>query len=313
MNLDAERRTSGPRGPLHGVPIVVKDNFETIEMPTGAGSLALPASHPRRDAFQVQKLRQAGAVILAKTNMHELAAGITTLSSSAGQTRNPYDLSRNPGGSSGGTAAAVAASFAAAGMGTDTSGSIRIPAASQALVGLRVTKGMSSRTGIVPLSHTQDIGGPIARTIADLAVMLDATVGPDPADADTHRAQGHGPRSYVEGLSPKALEGTRLGVLRSLFGTASEDEEVAVVLQRTIDRLRELGSDPVDVVVPGLDVLLRDSSVIAHEFKDDLRRYLTSLVNPPVEDPEHLIRAGFVPRRAGGNVQSPARTRLHAR
>ena len=176
--LDAERATSGSRGPLHGVPIIVKDNFDTVDMPTTGGVMALATSVPPDDAFQVRKLREAGAIILGKANMHELARGITTLSSFGGQTRNPYDPERNPGGSSGGTGAAVAASFAAVGMGTDTCGSIRIPSSHNALVGLRGTRGLSSRDGIIPLSHTQDIGGPLARTVADLVAVLDATVGP---------------------------------------------------------------------------------------------------------------------------------------
>lgn len=291
--LDAERKARGPRGPLHGIPIVVKDNYETVEMPTGAGSLALASSHPPRDAFQVKKLRDAGVVIIGKTNMHELAAGITTISSFGGQTRNPYDLLRNPGGSSGGTGAAVAASFAAAGMGSDTCGSIRIPAANHALVGLRGTQGLSSRTGIVPLSHTQDIGGPLARTITDLTIMLDATVGPDPADADTKAAEGRVPKSYREALSADALKGARLGIVRSLFGSAQEDEEVSRLLQTTLDRLKELGAEPIDVVVPGLDDLLRDGSVIVHEFKGDLAAYLKSVPAPPVQDPDQLMREGL--------------------
>src|SRR5215213_4206689 len=197
--LDAERASRGPRGSLHGVPVVVKDNYETIEMSTSAGSIALTSFHPKRDAFMVQRLKAAGAVIVAKTNMHELAAGIFTVGSRFGQTKNPYDLDRNPGGSSGGTGAAVAANFAAAGMGSDTCGSIRIPASHNNLVGLRGTQGLSSRTGIVPLSSTQDIGGPIARTIADLAIMLDATVGADPADASTTASAAHIPASYRSG------------------------------------------------------------------------------------------------------------------
>lgn len=291
--LDVERRSRGVRGPLHGIPIVVKDNYETREMVTGGGSMALAANHPPRDAFLVEKLRDAGAVIVGKTNMHELAAGITTISSFGGQTRNPYDLTRNPGGSSGGTGAAVASSFAAVGMGSDTCGSIRIPAAHHALVGLRGTQGLSSRAGIVPLSHTQDIGGPIARTIDDLAIVLDATVGADPSDAVTRASDGHIPKSYREALSSASLEGARLGIVRSLIGATPDDEEVSRVVQRTIDRMKELGAEPIDIVVPGLDDLLRDSSVIVHEFKSDLAAYLKSVPSAPLTDPERIVTDGL--------------------
>src|SRR6187431_1145628 len=180
-------------------------------MTTLAGLIALSLFLPARDAFMVRRLKAAGAVVLAKTNMHELAAGITTAGSRFGQTKNPYDLDRNPGGSSGGTGAAVAANFAAGGMGSDTCGSIRIPASHNNLVGLRGTQGLSSRNGIVPLSSTQDIGGPIARTMADLAVMLDATVGADPADASTTASAGHIPSSYRSALRADALKGARIG------------------------------------------------------------------------------------------------------
>ncbi len=183
--LDRERAAKGPRGPLHGIPVLIKDNYDTADMPTTAGTLGLATLRPAADAFQVKRLRDAGAVILGKTTMHELAAGITTISSLTGQTRNPYDLARVPGGSSGGTGAAIGASLAAAGMGSDTCGSIRIPAANQNLVGLRATRGLSSRTGVIPLSSTQDVAGPLARTVTDLAIMLDATVGADPQDAVT--------------------------------------------------------------------------------------------------------------------------------
>src|SRR4051794_32860987 len=166
--LDRERRERGARGPLHGIAIVIKDNMETADMPTTGGSIALAGFTTGADAFQVRRLRDAGAIILAKTNLHELASGITNVSSMGGQTLNPYAPSRHPGGSSGGTAAAVAASFAAAGMGSDTCGSIRIPAGANNLFGLRGTLGLSSRAGIIPLSHTQDIAGPLARTVLDL-------------------------------------------------------------------------------------------------------------------------------------------------
>ena len=183
--LDKERAAKGPRGPLHGIPVLVKDNYDTKDMPTSGGTLALASLQPDRDAFQVARLRAAGAIILGKTAMHELAAGTITISSLSGPSRNPYDPSRSPGGSSGGTGAAVATSFAAAGMDSDTCGSIRIPAAYQNLFGLRATRGLSSRTGVMPLSDTQDVAGPITRSVTDLAIMLDATVGEDPADAVT--------------------------------------------------------------------------------------------------------------------------------
>jgi Asp-tRNA(Asn)/Glu-tRNA(Gln) amidotransferase A subunit family amidase len=291
--LDAERASRGARGPLHGVPVLVKDNYETIEMPTSAGSIALAGFHPARDAVLVQRLKAAGAVILGKTTMHELAAGITTVGSGFGQTRNPYDLDRNPGGSSGGTGAGVAASFAAGGMGSDTCGSIRNPASHNNLVGLRGTQGLSSRTGIVPLSSTQDIGGPIARSIADLAIMLDATVGPDPADGSTAASAGHVPASYRAGLRADALKGARIGVVRSLFGSAPEDREVSGIVQKALDGLKAAGADVTDVVIPGLDELLRNSSMINADFKFDLAEYLAKSENPPVSSLGEILERGL--------------------
>ncbi|MEO6239206.1 MAG: amidase family protein [Vicinamibacterales bacterium] len=291
--LDAERRARGPRGPLHGIPVLVKDNYETLEMPTSAGSIALALFHPRSDAFQVRKLRDAGAVILGKTNMHELAAGITTTGSRFGQARNPYDLDRNPGGSSGGTGAAVAANFAAAGMGSDTCGSIRNPASHNNLVGLRGTQGLSSRTGIVPLSSTQDIGGPLARSIPDLAIMLDATVGADPADATTTGSAEHIPSSYRTSVNANRLKGARLGIVRSLFGTAPEDQEVAALINKALDALKQAGAEPIDVVIPGLDDLLRDSSLINAEFKFDLADYLARHPDAPVKSLGEILDRGL--------------------
>ena len=291
--LDAERAAKGPRGPLHGIPILVKDNYETIEMPTTAGSIALATMHPKRDAFQVERLKAAGAIVLAKTTMHELAAGIVTVGSGFGQTKNPYDLGRNPGGSSGGTGAAVAANFAIAGMGSDTCGSIRNPASHNNLVGLRGTQGLSSRTGIVPLSTTQDIGGPIARGIDDLAILLDATVGPDASDPSTEVAAGHIPRSYRAGLKADALKGARIGVIRSLFGTAPEDQEVTGIVNRALDGMRKAGADVSDAVIPGLDELLRDSSMIASDFKFDLSEYLAKVENPPVKSLGEILDRGL--------------------
>ena len=170
--LDAERKARGPRGPLHGIPVLLKDNFDTSDMPTTGGSLALRGVVPKQDAFQVAKLRRAGAVLLGKVNLHELALGLTTVSSYGGYTLNPYDVTRAPGGSSGGSGVAAAACFAAFTLGTDTSGSIRIPSSHNSLVGLRPTLGLSSRAGIIPFGHTQDTGGPMARTVEDIAPSL---------------------------------------------------------------------------------------------------------------------------------------------
>ncbi len=291
--LDRERAEKGPRGPLHGIPVLIKDNYDTADMPTSGGSLALATLQPAADAFQVRKLREAGAVILGKTTMHELASGITTISSLTNQTRNPYDLYRSPGGSSGGTGAAIGASFAAAGMGSDTCGSIRIPAANQNLVGVRGTHGLSSRTGVMPLSSTQDIAGPLARTVTDLAIMLDATVGADPADAITRDSAGHIPKSYRDALVDGGLKGARIGALRSLWGTAGEDGEVTGIMNKALDGMKAQGADVVDIAVPGLDDLLRDSSVIADEFKFDLMAYLAEHPTAPVKSLGEVIERGL--------------------
>jgi Asp-tRNA(Asn)/Glu-tRNA(Gln) amidotransferase A subunit family amidase len=225
--------------------------------------------------------------------MHELASGITTISSLTNQTRNPYDLYRSPGGSSGGTGAAIGASFAAAGMGSDTCGSIRIPAANQNLVGLRGTHGLSSRTGVMPLSSTQDIAGPLARTVTDLAIMLDATVGADPADAITTESAGHIPKSYRDALVDGGLKGARIGALRSLWGTAGEDGEVTGIMNKALDGMKAQGAEVVDIAVPGLADLLRDSSVIADEFKFDLMAYLAKHPNAPVKSLGEVIERGL--------------------
>ena len=292
--LDRERARGKVRGPLHGIPVVVKDNYETLAMPTSAGSIALGSFQTATEAHQVQRLREAGAVIIGKTNMHELASGITNISSTAGWTRNPYDLRRNPGGSSGGTAVAVAASFAAAGMGSDTCGSIRIPASHNALVGLRGTQGLASSRGIVPLSHTQDIGGPIARTLTDLTIMLDATVGYDPKDPPTARSQGRIPRSYRDALQKGGLDGARIGVLESMFGSSTEDNEVGDVVLKTLNEMQvKHGAQLIDVAVPGIDEMLRGSGVITHEFKFDLADYLASHPNAPVKSLEEILSRGL--------------------
>ncbi len=292
--LDRERVTKGPRGPLHGIPLVIKDNFDLAGLPTTAGSLAFATLYPADDAFQVRKLREAGAVILAKTNLQELASGYVTVGSMGGQTKNPYDLARNPGGSSGGTGAAVAANLSAAGMGTDTCGSIRTPASHNALVGLRSTMGLASRDGVFPMSHSQDIAGPLARTVTDVAILLDATAGPDPADPVTRLGEGRIPKSYRDALKADALKGARIGVLRELFGAAPEDNEAGAVVRRALDELKQQGAEVVDVVIPGYDELMTGTGLIDAEFKTDINDYLSRVPNPPAQTLGDAIDGGLL-------------------
>ena len=290
--LDRERAASGPRGPLHGVPVVVKDNFDVAGMPTTAGAIALAGWHPPDDAFQVARLRAAGAVIIGKANMHELAYGMTTVSSAGGQTRNPYDPARNPGGSSGGTGAAVAANFAAAGMGTDTCGSIRMPSFHHALAGLRGTRGLSSRDGIVPLALTQDMGGPLARTVTDLALVLDATAGFDPADEVTARSRGRVPASFADFLTEGALAGARIGAVTWLLGDAPEDEPVAAVIRAALETMEAAGAEVLDVELPGVPDLLQGGSVVPVEFKFQLADYLRA-PGTPVKSLREILDSGL--------------------
>ena len=290
--LDRERLASGPRGPLHGIPLLVKDNFDVSGMPTTAGAIALADWYPPDDAFQVARLREAGAVIVGKANMHELAYGMTTVSSAGGQTRNPYDLSRHPGGSSGGTGAAVAANFAAAGLGTDTCGSIRMPSFHNALAGLRGTQGLASRDGIVPLALTQDMGGPLAKTVTDLAIVLDATAGIDPADAATAATEGRLPDSYTAFLEAGALEGARIGAVTWLLGDAPEDEPVAEVIRAALETLEGAGAEVVEVDLPGVPDLLQGGSVVPVEFKFQLADYL-STPGTPVKSLREILDSGL--------------------
>lgn len=293
---DAERATGKARGPLHGIPVAVKDNYETVDLSTTAGSALLADFRTGRDATLVAKLREAGAVVFAKTQMHEFAYGITTMGSLFGQTRNPYDLDVNPGGSSGGTAAAVAANFAAVGMGSDTCGSIRIPAAHNNLVGLRGTQGLVSRFGVVPLSHTYDICGPIARCVEDLAIVLDATAGFDPRDPQTAASRGHVPASYVTGLDSSNLQGVRFGMLSQAMIRDGDDEEVAAVVRDAANRCASLGAEVVELSRPDLDELVGGPfaglRVLAEDFKWDIGDYLAGFPGAPVRSLDEIIRVG---------------------
>ena len=293
--LDAERKAGKVRGPLHGVPIVLKDNYDTKDMITTAGSLALAAHHPQKDAFVVQKLRDAGAVIVGKTNLHELASGITSISSIGGQTLNPYDPARCPGGSSGGTGAAVAASFAAIGWGTDTCGSIRIPSAFASLVGLRPTEGLFSRDGIVPLSLTQDVPGPLARTVTDLAIGLDATVGPDPNDPATRVMDGKPLPRFRDSLRTDALKGARIGIFVPYFRDAEPD--VADTVRAAINAMKALGADVVTVPMPDFDQVIAGSRAILMETRFDLADYLKRPGGAPVSSLGEIIEKGLYDRQ----------------
>lgn len=291
--LDAERRAGKVRGPMHGVPIILKDNFNTTDMPTSGGSLALASHQTSDDAFVVRRLRDAGAIILGKSNLHELAAGITSISSLGGQTRNPYDPRRCPGGSSGGTGAAIAASFAAIGWGSDTCGSIRIPSAFGSLVGLRPTQGLVSRTGIMPLSHTQDIAGPLARTVTDLAIALDITVGADAADPQAKLLDGRTIPKFANALQAGALRGARIGILRNYFLDA--DAEILDTVRSAIRAMAAAGADTVGVDIAAFDGLLAGTTVINYDHKHDLIDYLAATPTAQAKSLADILASGLYP------------------
>ncbi len=297
-SLDRRFAREGLIGPLHCIPAIVKENFETIDMPTSAGSLALAEWQPTRDAFQVRKLREAGAIVLAKSNMAEWAfSPYETVSSVLpGYTRNPYALDRVTAGSSGGTAAAVAAGFGAIGLGTDTGNSIRGPSAHQALVGMRSTMGLTSRMGVVPLFLSQDIAGPMTRTVEDNARIFQVIAGEDPDDAVTVAARGRVVPRYADSLRRDGLRGARIGVLRVAFESSSLDAEVAQVFAQAVADLRLAGATVIDtVVVPVLDSIRRlQTGGGCSPFKYDLETYLASVASarPPVKTVDDIVRSG---------------------
>ena len=272
--LDRHFEREGLTGRLHGIPVLLKDNVETADMPTTAGSLGLEGFTPPEDAFLVRKLRGAGAIILAKVNLTEFAASGITRSSILGQTLNPYDLTRTPGGSSGGTGAALAANFGVVGIGTDTVNSIRSPSSANSLVGIRPTRGLVSRSGVIPYSLTQDTAGPLARTVADAAAVLEVIAGYDGDDPTTAWSVGQ-VTAYADGLEPNALEGARLGILRSFFGREAEHHEVTRVVENSIAAMRRLGAVPVELSVElDADELITNVSVSRFELDAHLSSYL---------------------------------------
>jgi amidase len=275
--LDAERAAGKTRGPLHGLPILIKDNIDVVGMVNSAGSLALADNHPTADAFLVARLRKAGAVILGKTNLSEWANFRSTRSSSGwssrgGQTRNPYALDRNPCGSSSGTGAAIAASLAAMGVGTETDGSIICPSAVTGLVGLKPTVGLVSRRGIIPISVTQDTAGPMARSVADVALLLNTLAGADVGDPAAKAPGGTKPLDYSLNLRSDALAGKRFGLLRQAMGY---HPDVDSAMNKAIDTIKAHGGTVLDVQVPTYGKWDEpELTVLLYEFKDGLNRYL---------------------------------------
>ena len=294
-----DRRFAATRrfvGPLHCVPTIVKDNMDTRGLQTTAGSLSLAGNVPEFDAFQVRRIREAGAIVLAKSNMAEFAfSPYETVSSILpGYTRNPYALDRVTAGSSGGTAAAVAASFGAVGLGTDTGNSIRGPSSHNDLVGIRSTMGLTSRAGIAPLNLYADIAGPMARTVADAVAVFQVVAGYDPDDPATAVVRGRPIPDYSAALVADGLRGARIGVLRQAYERPNADREVLAVFERALAELRAAGATVIDtVVVPELDSLLRAHRGRCNPFEAEINAWLASQrPAAPMKDLDAIIRSG---------------------
>ncbi|UCE40164.1 MAG: amidase [Candidatus Aminicenantes bacterium] len=296
--------------PLHGIPIIVKDNYETKDMQTTAGSLALKGFIPPEDAYQVRKLREAGAIILAKSNMAEWAfSPLRTESSIAGITKNPYDLERVPAGSSGGTAAAVAANFGTIGLGTDTGNSIRGPSSHCCLVGIRSTMGLTSRDGIIPLYLRNDIGGPMGRTVEDAVKILELIAGYDPSDPITERCKDLGPYIYTSFLDKNGLEGARIGVFRYYTDKPTADPQIRDLFDKAIEDMKSCGAEIVDpFVIPDFEELTK--GIWCDMFCHDLNHYLASLGGyAPYKTLSEIVNTGqyspYIERRLKRALEVP--------
>ncbi|HEX5271852.1 MAG TPA: amidase, partial [Gemmataceae bacterium] len=291
--LDRERKEKGPRGPLHGIPVLVKDNVATADrMATTAGSLALVGAKPTRDAFLVSRLRKAGAVLLGKTNLSEWANARCSYSTSGwsgrgGLTRNPYALDRSASGSSSGSGVAVAANLCAAAVGTETDGSILSPSSANGIVGLKPTVGLVSRSGVIPISHSQDTAGPMGRTVRDVAILLGALAGADPDDKATADGKGRRAEDYTKSLAADGLKGARVGVARNYFGT---HDAVDAIITDALDVLRRHAE-----LIDTSDLPKRkqyddaEDTVFKYEMKEGVNAYLGRIPKAPVRTVEEIV------------------------
>ncbi len=312
--LDIERKTKGRRSLLHGIPVVLKDNIDTVDMATTAGSVMLEGSVPPQDAFIVKRLRAAGAIILAKANMSEFASGPAS-SSLGGSMRNPHDLARSPLGSSGGPGIAVASAYTIIGVGTDTGGSIRNPASTTGIVGLKPTHGLISRGGIIPLALTFDTAGPFARSVHDVAVALGVMAAIDPADSATKKSEGHAETDYTQYLNKDGLRGARIGIARDFTG---QDPDVDWVVEASIAAMKGAGATVVDVRFPKwlLDAKGDFYDTIRYpEFTAQIAEYLKTLAPKYPKNIDQLIERGnaFNALRPDGAGPNPTRWNLMKR
>ena len=293
--LDRRFAQGGLTGPLHCIPAIVKDNFETIGLQSADGSLSLQGFISNKDAFQVRKIKEAGAIVLAKSNMAEFAFSPyeTVNSILPGYTRNPYALDRVTAGSSGGTAAAIAANFGAIGLGSDTGNSIRGPSSHQALVGIRSTMGLTSRAGVAPLNLLADIAGPITRTLEDAVAVFQVVVGEDPADPVTSASRGHEIPTYAKSLVRDGLKGARIGVLRQAYERSTTDPEVVQVFMKALEDMKKAGAVIVDPAAVDISQVRRDQNAgVCMGFKYDINAYLAAQGNRvPVHNLDEIIRS----------------------
>ncbi len=312
--LDAERMDRGRRSPLHGIPVVLKDNIDTADMPTTAGSFMLKGSVPPDDAFLTRRLREGGAIILAKLNMSEFASA-DSMNSLDGPTYNPHDPARTPSGSSGGTGAAIAAAYASVGLGTDTGGSVRGPSAANGIVGLKPTHGLLSRDGIIPLALSFDSAGPMARSVYDVAVALGVLTGVDKADPATSKSEDRFDSDYTRYLDEDALDGARIGVARDFM---ESDEEVDWIIEASLQAMRDAGAEVIDVELPQWLLESRGKfyrAIRYREFRAQIEDYLATTDRQYPKTLAELIQRSktLTARREDGVVPNPGRWQLMLR